>query len=102
VRVEAGCARCAVPVGGLRRISDRDELASAAVGGGEARTRKTSGRIFFSMADLLPGPYWPLLWARVTASAVMAVFIAHALVPGAKTRIQTSDFDMARLHCYGY
>jgi hypothetical protein len=25
----------------------------------------------------------------------MAVFIAHALVPGAKTRIQTSDFDMA-------
>jgi hypothetical protein len=29
------------------------------------------------MADLLPGPYWPLLWARVTARAVMAVFIAH-------------------------
>jgi hypothetical protein len=23
------------------------------------------------------GTYWPLLWARVTASAVMAVFIAH-------------------------
>jgi len=31
----------------------------------------------FAMAGLLPGPYWPLLWARVTASAVMAVFIAH-------------------------
>ena len=27
------CARCAVRVGGLRRISGRDELASAAVGG---------------------------------------------------------------------
>ena len=29
------------------------------------------------MVDLLAGPCWPLLRARVTASAVAAVFIAH-------------------------
>ena len=28
----------------------------------------------FAMVDLLPGPCWPLLWARVTASAVMEDF----------------------------
>jgi hypothetical protein len=74
------CARCGVPGGGLRRISDRDELASAAVGGAKhAHAKRVVAK--YAMADLLPGPCWPLLWARVTA--------------GAETRIQTSDFDMA-------
>jgi hypothetical protein len=127
------CARCAVPVGGLRRISDRNELASAAVGGPKhVHTKRvvefrdgsppgwpllwaqvedcarcavpvggggfdeffiaTNWRVLqlkgrstytqtewsnFAMVGLLAGPYWPLLWARVTASAVTAVFIAH-------------------------
>jgi hypothetical protein len=52
---------------------------SAAVGGGGGgRSTYTQNEWpNFAMIDLLPGPYWPLLWARVTASAVMAVFIAH-------------------------
>jgi hypothetical protein len=57
-RVEE-CTRCAVPDGGLRRISDRNELAGAAVEGGEARTRITGGRILRWLASwlALAGPY---------------------------------------------
>jgi hypothetical protein len=59
---------------------------------GGRSTYTQNGWSNFAMVDLLAGPCWPLLRARVTASAVTAVFIAHC---GAKTRIQTSDFDMA-------
>ena len=44
---------------------------------GGRSTYTQNGWSNFAMAGLLPGPYWPLLWARVTASAVMAVFIAR-------------------------
>jgi hypothetical protein len=44
---------------------------------GGRSTYTQNGWANFAVADLLADPCWPLLWARVTASAVMAVFIAH-------------------------
>ena len=44
---------------------------------GGRSTYTQNGWSNFAMVDLLAGPCWPLLRARVTASAVAAVFIAH-------------------------
>jgi hypothetical protein len=67
------CARYAVPNGGAGRISDRNELASAAVGvvvGGEAKHVHTTRVVEFR--DGWP-PDWPLLWVRVEDCARCAV-----------------------------
>jgi hypothetical protein len=44
---------------------------------GGRSTYTQNGWSKFAMVDLLAGPCWPLLWARVTASAATAVFIGQ-------------------------
>ena len=62
------CARCAVLVGGLRRISGRDELAGVVVGGAKHVHAKR-------VVEIRNGsPHgWPLLWAQVEECARCAV-----------------------------
>jgi hypothetical protein len=61
VRVE-DCARCAVPVGGLRRISERDELASAAVGGAKhVHAKRVRISRWLTSCLALTGPYFGLV-----------------------------------------
>jgi hypothetical protein len=66
---EEGSARCAVPDGGFDEclMSDSNELAGAAVGGGKVRTRKTAGRNsrWLTSCLALAGPYFELVWLRV-------------------------------------
>ena len=62
------CARCAVLVGGLRRISGRDELAGVVVGGAKHVHAK---RVVEIRNGSPPG--WPLLWAQLEDCARCAV-----------------------------
>jgi hypothetical protein len=55
-RVEE-CARCAVRDRWLRRLSDRDELAGAAVGG----AKHVHAKRVVEIRDESPPPAWPLL-----------------------------------------